>query len=271
MSDRAGITLKRLAITGQHADASELKFANALNVLYGASNTGKSFALKTIDFMLGSSTPLPGITERQPYDRAWLALDLPQYGPATFRRALAGGRFELITGDIRVSNGANSRQLSARHDHTNTDNVSQFLLEEIGLRDCEIVTDVNGRKRSLSFRDLVRYCIVDETSIQSEISPVLSGQYQFSTQERSIFRLLISGTDDSAVVPVIDPRTVSRYTGGAKRSTCRSNATAWSSCLAGSPSRPDDERPMLRGGRGMEERRRRRLSRPVLLRARRIE
>jgi hypothetical protein len=207
MSDRAGITLKRLAITGQHADASELKFANALNVLYGASNTGKSFALRTIDFMLGSSTPLPGITERQPYDRAWLALDLPQYGPATFRRALAGGRFELFTGDIRVSNGANSRQLSARHDHTNTDNVSQFLLEEIGLRDCEIVTDVNGRKRSLSFRDLVRYCIVDETSIQSEISPVLSGQYQFSTQERSIFRLLISGTDDSAVVHVIDPRT----------------------------------------------------------------
>jgi DNA repair ATPase RecN len=74
MTARSGIALKRLTITGQHADPAELGFADGLYILYGASNTGKSFALKTIDFMLGSSTSLPGITQRQPYDRAWLAL-----------------------------------------------------------------------------------------------------------------------------------------------------------------------------------------------------
>ena len=214
MTDRAGITLRRLSFTGQQADPADLKFANALNILYGASNTGKSFALKSIDFMLGSSTPLPDITERQPYERAWLALDLPEYGLATLRRALAGGPFELFPGDIQFSNGMNSLQLSARHDSANTDNLSQFILEEISFGRREIVTDQNGKKRSLSFRDLARYCIVDETAIQSEIPPALSGQYLSGTAERSTFRLLITGTDDSAVVSVIDPRTFRAATTG---------------------------------------------------------
>jgi hypothetical protein len=95
--DPTGITLRRLTFTGQHAEPAELTFARALYILYGASNTGKSFALKSFDFMLGSSTPLPSFAERQPYDRAWLALNLPKYGTATLRRALAGGPFELFS------------------------------------------------------------------------------------------------------------------------------------------------------------------------------
>jgi hypothetical protein len=207
VSNPAGITLRRITFTGQQAQAAEMQFAPNLYILYGASNTGKSFALKSIDFMLGSSTPLPGITERPPYDRAWLSVDLPKYGTATFRRALAGGPFELLPGDIQSANGKNLAQLSTRHDSSNTNNISQFLLEEIGLSGREIVTEVHGKKRGLSFRDIARYCIVDEIAIQSDTSPALSGQYLLATAERSVFRLLITGVDDSAVMPVINPRT----------------------------------------------------------------
>jgi hypothetical protein len=214
MTDSAGIVLRRLTFTGQQADSADLQFGGGLNLLYGASNTGKSFALKSLDFMLGSSTPLPGIAERQPYERAWLVVNLPEYGTITLRRALAGGPFELFSGDIRAANGNNSIQLSARHDASNTDNLSQFILDKIGFIGREIVTDAHGKKRTLSFRDLSRYCIVDETAIQSETSPALSGQYQSGTAERSVFRLLISGSDDSAVVPVLNPRTFRLATTG---------------------------------------------------------
>jgi hypothetical protein len=115
---------------------------------------------------------------------------------------------------VQAANGLDSRQLSARHDSANTDNLSQLLLAEIGFGTREIVTDQHGKKRTLSFRDLARYCLVDETAIQSEIPPAFSGQYQLSTAERSIFRLLITGTDDSAVVPVINPRTFRAATTG---------------------------------------------------------
>lgn len=205
-SSSRGLVIANLAFTGAGAGPAELPLRPGLNVLYGASNTGKSFAVKTIDFMLGSARPLPEIEEREGYERAWLSATLPQSGDITLMRALAGGSFELYAGHVTAPAEPehNVRQLSAKHDHTNTDNVSQFLLEELGFGSKFIAIDPNGKKRSLSFRDLARFCIVDETAIQSEVSPAESGQYPTVTAERSVFKLLTTGLDDSAIVTVLD-------------------------------------------------------------------
>jgi hypothetical protein len=204
----AGLTITNLVFTGTADRPAELAFQPGLNVLYGASNTGKSFTLKTIDFMLGATRPLPDIDERKGFERAWMSLTLPTAGDVTLMRALAGGSLELYPGHVSTQvAGHNTRQLSAKHNHTNTDNISQFLLEELGFAGKQVATDLYGKKRSLSFRDLARYCIVDETAIQSEASPAESGQYISPTVERSVFKLLITGQDDSAIVPVVDRRT----------------------------------------------------------------
>jgi hypothetical protein len=201
-----GILIKTLAFTGTHVPRADLSLEPGLNVLYGSSNTGKSFAVKALDFMLGSSRSLPEIEEREGYERAWLSLDLPSSGHVTLLRALAGGSFQLHVGHADSPGEADQgvRQLSARHDHTSADNLSQFLLQELGFGSKFIAIDTTGKKRSLSFRDLARFCIVDETTIQSETSPAEAGQYQSVTAERSVFKLLLTGTDDSAITPVVD-------------------------------------------------------------------
>lgn len=208
--------LSQLTFTGPSAREAVIPFAEGLTIVYGASNTGKSFAVKAIDFLLGGSRPLPGINERAGYDRGWLALQLPHAGDITLVRALVGGAFELYAGSVTASSSdAEMKQrLSAKHDHTATDNVSQFLLTQLGFEDKRIAVDPNGKLRSLSFRDLARFCIVDETAIQSELSPVESGQNQLVTQERSVFKLLITGIDDAAVVPVVDRKTFKAATTG---------------------------------------------------------
>jgi uncharacterized coiled-coil DUF342 family protein len=200
------LTLNGLLFTGADTPSVSWNLQPGLNVLYGASNAGKSFAVKTIDFLLGSSRPLPDISERSRFDRAWLAINGPVSGDVTLMRALAGGALELHGGDIDLirQRKSNGRHLSARHDHASPDNVSQFLLNEIGLGSKFVAIDINGKKRSLSFRDLARFCITDETAIQAETSPVESGQYATSTAERSVFKLLTTGVDDSAIVPVLD-------------------------------------------------------------------
>lgn len=199
------IALKGLSFTGPDRPLAEVDFDLGLNLLFGASNTGKSFMVKVLDFMLGSSRPLPEISERDGYDRAWLALTLPTQGDVTLMRSLAGGAFELHAGHVSaVERGKNVRPLSARHDHSNDDNLSQLLLNELGFGNKYIAVDANGKKRSLSFRDIVRFCLVDETIIQSEISPVEAGQYTTVTAERSVFKFLLTGVDDSAVVPIVN-------------------------------------------------------------------
>jgi hypothetical protein len=200
------LVLNELLFTGADTRSASLMLKPGLNVLYGASNAGKSFAVKAIDFLLGSSRPLPEIAERKEFDKAWLAIHGPMSGDATLMRALAGGALELHGGhvDLTSEQKSNGRYLSARHDHTNPDNVSQFLLDELGFGSRFIAVDANGKKRSLSFRDLAKFCITDETAIQAEISPAESGQYPTVTAERSVFKLLTTGVDDSAIVPVLD-------------------------------------------------------------------
>jgi hypothetical protein len=93
-----GIHIVSLTFTGRDKETVELTFDAGLNVLFGASNTGKSFALKVFDFLLGGSKALPDIKERVGYERAWLALRLPKSGDVTLMRALAGGSLELYAG-----------------------------------------------------------------------------------------------------------------------------------------------------------------------------
>ncbi len=203
------LTIAQFAYTGKDKPLAALTFESGLNVLYGASNTGKTFTAKSADFMLGGKGPLPDIKERVGYDKVWMSLRLPKFGDATLMRALAGGAFALYPGHITSapSEAAGIRKLSAKNDATNMDNLSQFLLNELGLMGREIVKDVNGNKRPLSFRDLTRFCLVDEASIQSETSPVESGQVISPTPERGVFKLLVTGQDDSAVMKVIDRKT----------------------------------------------------------------
>lgn len=213
------LRLISLTFTGSGKEAAALAFSSGLNVLYGASNTGKSFAAKTIDFMLGGST-LPNFRERDGYEQAWLSLTLPKSGDSTLRRALAGGAFELLPGYVRTEAATggetdaptNVRKLAGRHSAGTTENISSFLLDELDLSGREIATDVHGKKRALSFRDLARFCLVDETAIQAETSPVESGQHTGGTTEHSVLKLLLTGQDDSKVVRMMDARTLKTTT-----------------------------------------------------------
>ena len=87
--------MRKLAFTGPGVPAKELAFNEGLNLVWGASNAGKSFTVKALNFMTGAGSPLPNITERKGYDRCWLELDLPESGRVTLARALVGGGFAL--------------------------------------------------------------------------------------------------------------------------------------------------------------------------------
>ncbi len=200
------LSLCRLAFTGPSAPVVDLTFEDRLNLVFGASNSGKSFAAKAIDFALGDGAHLPDIEQRRPYDRLWLTLACGG-DVMTFSRAMAGGNFYAIPGLVDELRRTNERRiLGQKNDASNEDNVSQFLLSLVGLRGKMIATNASGAKRPLSFRDLSRYCLVNETSIQSELSPALSGQYVNASAERSVLKLLLTGVDDSAVVEVMNPR-----------------------------------------------------------------
>ncbi len=52
-----GITISKVAVTGSGKPDATLVFAPGLNVVAGASNTGKTYAWQLIDFLLGAAVP----------------------------------------------------------------------------------------------------------------------------------------------------------------------------------------------------------------------
>lgn len=196
-----GLHLHHLVFTGPNIKPAELEFVDGLNIIYGASNTGKSFASKTILFMLGATNGLPKTEEIAAYDGVWLGVTLGDQGNFTLYRTTQGGHFKIYPGLVKGLPASRGGVLRERHDRNRTDTISHRLLEAIGLAGKLVIRDGNGTKDSLSIRSLSKYAVVAEDDILSERSPVfLSGAPAERHFERNLFKLLLTGKDDAAAV-----------------------------------------------------------------------
>lgn len=199
MSDNY-LQLRKILFRGPNHEAS-LDFEPGVNVICGASDTGKSFLAESIDFMLGGSE-LRGITELAKYGEIELDLSVNDVENWRFRRSTSGGNFKLINLDKPDSH---EEVLKHNHAHEKTDNLSGFLLEKIGLLGKRILkSSAKSTTQSLSFRNLARLVLVQEEEIQQKGSPFWSGQFTTKTAELATVKLLLTNIDDSSVVSVIE-------------------------------------------------------------------
>lgn len=196
------IKLRRITFKGPKKEAS-LVLKSGVNVICGASDTGKSFLAESLDFMLGGSK-LREIPERSAYGKAELDFVINSGKNWRLERATSGGNFCLF--DMNVDD-PEAVPLIQAHVHEKTNNLSGFLLEKIELLGKRILkSSVKGTTQSLSFRNLARLVIVQEGEIQQTGSPFWGGQYTLKTVELAAIKLLLTGVDDSSVVTVAELR-----------------------------------------------------------------
>lgn len=196
-----GFSIERLLLSGPGVSTAEISFKRGLNVVAGPSDTGKTFIAQCIDFAFGDRVPPKSIPEANGYTTVALTIQSSQNERSfTLERSLRGGNVRL------TAPGEPARILKARHQGDAHETLSAFLLELSGLTGKRVRTNQRGTTRDLSFRDLARLILVDEESVISAQSPVLSGQFTTQTTEQNVFRLLLTGVDDASVVALEDPR-----------------------------------------------------------------
>jgi hypothetical protein len=191
------LQFRRIIFSGPNKEA-DIAFVPGVNVICGASDTGKSFLAESIDFMLGGSS-LREIPQLVGYGAIRLETVTSEGENWYIQRATSGGDFKLTK--LNAENTSEVIMLKQKHAHDKTDNLSGFLLEKIGLLGKRILkSSKNGTTQSLSFRNLARLVIVQEGEIQQTGSPFWGGQYGLKTAELATIKLLLTGVDDSAVV-----------------------------------------------------------------------
>ncbi|MFS8184498.1 AAA family ATPase [Pseudovibrio denitrificans] len=197
-----GFQIRALSFHGIGKDPAVVKFGPGLNVIYGASNTGKSFVIEAIDFMLGGKGPLTDIPERIGYDRVLLAVENITNGDSfTLLRSHEGGPFKVFEGsftdELPTVEGIT---LSDVHNAKNQENLSFWLLNQLDMPNVRVRKNKHNDTISLSFRHLARLAIVNEEEIIQRRSPLADGNYTADTANASVFKYLLTGADDSALV-----------------------------------------------------------------------
>lgn len=192
--NKQGFWIDRLTLSGANVADAEVRFEPGLNVISGPSDTGKTFIIQCINYMFGGSNPPKPIPEAKQYEMVELGITTyDNSSKFTLKRSLRGGDFVL------EAKGKKEEVLGAKHKSGDASTLSHFLLTLSGFREPKVQTNKQGKTRSLSFRDVARLIIVDEERVIAESSPVFSGQAIHRTVETAVFRLMLSGIDDSIV------------------------------------------------------------------------
>src|SRR5699024_6485745 len=109
--------------------------------------------------------------------------------------------------------GVPDERLAAKHNPKSEGNLSRYLLNHIGLDGKRVRKNARNETDSLSFRHLAHLCIVDETQMQAETPPGVTGSYVSRTKEISVFKLLLEDEDDSALTAVDSKQERTRLSG----------------------------------------------------------
>lgn len=194
--------LTHLTFTGERKTPASIEFGDGLNLVYGPSNTGKSSILDAIDFMLGRDRALKEIPEHDGYELVFLGISFSTNQECTLVRSLSGGDFRCFDGlHSEIPKSIEPKILRPKTATKKIESLPNFLLGELGLANKFLRKNAQNETEKLTVRNFKPLFIVNETEIQRESSPYISTQFTKETSERSRLKLVLTGSDDSSLIP----------------------------------------------------------------------
>jgi hypothetical protein len=193
------IKLTHLSFIGENRAAATVNFADGVTVVHGPSDTGKSFVLEAISYMLGGKT-LKSIAQVDGYRFVLLGLIIAGK-ELTLRRELTGGPVGVFYGNSPDFWAVLPHESLAWKHSPRPKNISTYLLDAIGLEGRRIRKNVHNATVDLSFRYITHLCVIGEEKIQSARSPVIYNR-MLKTADKSAFRVMLEGDDDAQLIEV---------------------------------------------------------------------
>ncbi|MFX4230193.1 hypothetical protein ACOL3I_01715 [Aliarcobacter butzleri] len=195
-----GFFIKRLELSGSAVETKSIQFEKGLNVIFGSSDTGKTFIFQCINYMLGGSTSPKPIPESENYNFVSLVIETYESKKYKLERSLQGGNFNLFDENNKLLKDLNE----VNNKKVNKETISTFLLEICNISSKEIRKNQSGEKQNLYFQDIHKYFLINEEKIISEKSIISEkperGFNALGTFEKNVLKYLITGEDDSSIV-----------------------------------------------------------------------
>ncbi len=202
-----GFIIQKLILTGSGLKSAIIDFKSGLNVISGPTGTGKSFIFDCINYMLGGKSLDRIPPEATNYDKIFLEIS-SENNYYTLERATKGGQYNLFNSNFNERDTVKPKLLLPKHDNKNDDNISTFLLSFCKLNGKKIRTNKNGKKVSLSYRDICHLSLIPETEITKLESPIFAKGGFNKTKEINVINFLITGQDDNSIITEPDEKII---------------------------------------------------------------
>jgi hypothetical protein len=197
--------IESIKVKGVGKETASLEFLSGLNVVSGASDTGKSYVVKCLQFIFGGEDPPKPIKEAAGYTSLEVAFIIDDDNSFVLKRELERGTKIVLVEMFGGGSDEVTTTLSASHKGKN--NLSKYFLEKLNLNEMFLVKGVESLKHSsLTLRILSKLFLIDEGRIITEGSILGEGRTE-QTQERSLLKTLLTGSDDSEVMELMSQKT----------------------------------------------------------------
>lgn len=210
--------LSEVRLTGTNVKDAIVQFKPGPNVITGDSDTGKSYLLRLVDYVLGADELTKVIDEALDYETAWVEFRDGE-NVLTLERHLSGGTVRAYSKSIAdatvearrqtggdegdgdpAAEGASEVLLASRKGRTKHRDVTSRIFPFFGMdEDVRLRKNDDGDTQRLSIRTLLPTFLISEDAIIAEGSPILASGYQ-KTPAKRMFSYLLTGKDDAGIV-----------------------------------------------------------------------
>lgn len=195
--------LKKLIVAGGQHQSSVIEFNQGFNLIIGPSNTGKSFIMDCLDYVLGATPtkthPSKVIDANNGYELISLEL-ITQGGCVTLNRKIGDSKIEVISSDSSIENGCYSVSNQAKK------NINSVFLSLLGIdSDHKILSSEKGDTQKLSWRTMLHFFFLRQPDIARETSPLITPGWNAPTPSIATLLFLLTGKDANNLQKQEDP------------------------------------------------------------------
>jgi DNA repair ATPase RecN len=199
----SSILINQLVVVGRNKNYT-VNFNPGVNIIYGDSNTGKSSVLNLIDYLLGAKKfkLYPEIEAAARYAVLDVTLNDDRY---SIKRDIFDENrvVEVFPCEIaRIDEYPAKTYLpnfKANSSYPNSGYFSDFLLDALNLNNIKIKESPSkddSKLVRLSFRDLFKYCYVNQDSLGSE-KFLKSDNYALRAKSKEVFKYIFNALDSN--------------------------------------------------------------------------
>ncbi|WP_237172444.1 hypothetical protein [Pantoea alhagi] len=190
-------TFKKLKVSGFNKQDAIIEFGTKLTILYGGSDSGKTYIYYLIRYLLGSEKlKNRDIDHAQGYDTAFLEISFQDRLMTIERSLLDNSHYRLYDSNIENASSVNlvmtfSKSVSSKK------SFASFFYSKLRFKEAKVRTNLSNTLHNFNLNNVLDFFCIDELKVLTERSLIFSDIPSEDTKRKSEFKFLLTQRDDN--------------------------------------------------------------------------